>query len=161
MISNFPLWTFHLFVATFQQHLHMAYISLSWYDIPEIVVLIRISLIEGCCLQVRYCQGCTGRVNLVTNPVISHEWGKDREVFATSRIYLSSFVTHIFRNGEPSQCICPFSFDHYVFCSSSIYGFWLPLWYLQSLHTILWIEGTLWVSDGSCNFQFSVILHTW
>ena len=27
---------------------------------------------------------------------------------------------------------CPFSFGHCVFCSSSIYGFWLPLWYLQT-----------------------------
>jgi hypothetical protein len=49
MISIFPLWTFHLCVATFQKHLHMEYISLSWYDIPELVVSIRISLIEGCC----------------------------------------------------------------------------------------------------------------
>jgi hypothetical protein len=24
---------------------------------------------------------------------------------------------------------CTFSFGHYVVCSSSIYGFWLPLWY--------------------------------
>ena len=30
---------------------------------------------------------------------------------------------------------CTFSFGHYVVCSSSIYGFWLPLWYLQ---TLLW-----------------------
>ena len=30
---------------------------------------------------------CTRRVNLVTNPVISHEWGKDREVLTTSRTY--------------------------------------------------------------------------
>jgi hypothetical protein len=28
---------------------------------------------------------------------------------------------------------CPFSFGHCVVCSSSIYGFWLPLWYLQTL----------------------------
>ena len=50
MISIFPLWTFHLYVATFKQHLHMEDISLSWYDIPEFVVPIRrISLIEGCC----------------------------------------------------------------------------------------------------------------
>ena len=49
MISIFPLWTFHLYVVTLQQHLHMEYISLSWYDIPELVVNIRISLIEGCC----------------------------------------------------------------------------------------------------------------
>ena len=26
-----------------------------------------------------------------------------------------------------------FSFGHCVVCSSSIYGFWLPLWYLQAL----------------------------
>ena len=26
----------------------------------------------------------TSRVNLVTKPVISHEWGKDREVFTTN-----------------------------------------------------------------------------
>jgi hypothetical protein len=28
---------------------------------------------------------------------------------------------------------CTFSFVHCVFCSSSIYGFWLPLCYLQTL----------------------------
>jgi hypothetical protein len=28
---------------------------------------------------------------------------------------------------------CPFSFGHCVVCTSSIYGFWLPLWYLQTL----------------------------
>ena len=28
---------------------------------------------------------------------------------------------------------CTFSFDHCVVCSSLIYGFWLPLWYLQTL----------------------------
>ena len=39
-------------------------------------------------------------------------------------------------------CVCfvdhclsfyPFSSGHCVVCSSSIYGFWLPLWYLQTL----------------------------
>ena len=29
--------------------------------------------------------------------------------------------------------LCAFSFDHCVVCSSSIYGFWLPLWFRQSL----------------------------
>jgi hypothetical protein len=64
---------------------------------------------------------CSGRVisscstsgnqrgNLVTNPVINHERGKDREVFTTSN----------------------FSFGHCVVCSS-IYVLWLPLWYLQA-----------------------------
>ena len=34
-ISIFPLWTFHLYVATFQQHLLMEYISwLIWYCSP-------------------------------------------------------------------------------------------------------------------------------
>ena len=32
---------------------------------------------------------------------------------------------------------CTFSFGHCVVCSSSIYGFWLPLWYLQTLLTIV------------------------
>jgi hypothetical protein len=29
--------------------------------------------------------------------------------------------------------VCTVSFGHCVVCSSSIYGFWLPLWYLQTL----------------------------
>jgi hypothetical protein len=32
---------------------------------------------------------------------------------------------------------CPFSFGHCVVCSSPIYGFWLPLWYLQTLLKVL------------------------
>jgi hypothetical protein len=32
---------------------------------------------------------------------------------------------------------CAFSFGHCVVCSSSIYGLWLPLWYLQTLLIIL------------------------
>ena len=28
---------------------------------------------------------------------------------------------------------CTFSFGHCVVCSSSIYGFWFPLWYIQTL----------------------------
>jgi hypothetical protein len=43
------------------------------------------------------------RVNLVTNPVISREWGKDREVLTTSGTYPWSFVTQIFHNGQPSH----------------------------------------------------------
>jgi len=38
------------------------------------------------------------RVNLVTNPVISHEWGKDREVCTTSGTYPWLFMTQIFHN---------------------------------------------------------------
>jgi hypothetical protein len=38
----------------------------------------------------------TRRVNLVTNPVIIHDRGKDREVLTTSGTYPSSFVTQVF-----------------------------------------------------------------
>ena len=38
------------------------------------------------------------RVNLVTNPVTSHEREKDREVFTTSGTYPWSFVTHMGTN---------------------------------------------------------------
>jgi hypothetical protein len=45
----------------------------------------------------------TRRVNLVTKPLISHEWGKDRGMLTTSGTYPWSFVTHIFHNGQPSH----------------------------------------------------------
>jgi hypothetical protein len=45
----------------------------------------------------------TRRVNLVINPVISHERGKDREVLTTSGTYPWSFVAQIFHNGQPSR----------------------------------------------------------
>ena len=45
----------------------------------------------------------TRRVNLVTNPMISHEWGMHREVFTTSGIYLWLFVTQIFHNDQVSH----------------------------------------------------------
>jgi hypothetical protein len=35
---------------------------------------------------------------------------------------------------------CTFSFGHSVVCSSSIYGFWFSLWYLQ---TLLDLRGTM------------------
>jgi hypothetical protein len=51
-----------------------------------------------------YCStSSTSGVNLVTNPVISREWGKDREVFTTSGTYPWSFVTQIYHNGQPSH----------------------------------------------------------
>ena len=44
-----------------------------------------------------YSTSGTRRITLVTNPVISQEWGKDRRVFTTSGTYPWSFVTQIFR----------------------------------------------------------------
>ena len=49
----------------------------------------------------RYCSTSdTCSIILVTNPVTSHDWGKDREVFTTSGTYLWSFVTQIFHNEQ-------------------------------------------------------------
>ena len=50
-----------------------------------------------------YSTSGTRHVNLVTNSVISREWGKDLEVFTTSGTYPWSFVTQIFHNGQPSH----------------------------------------------------------
>ena len=41
----------------------------------------------------------TCRVTLVTNPMKSHEQGKDRKVFTTCETYPLSFVTQMFCNG--------------------------------------------------------------
>ena len=49
--------------------------------------------------------GDAHRVNLVANPVISHQRGKDREVLTTSGTYPWSFVTQIFHNGQPSSSV--------------------------------------------------------
>jgi hypothetical protein len=32
---------------------------------------------------------------------------------------------------------CTLSFGHYVVCSSSIYWFWLPLWYLKTILNVI------------------------
>ena len=45
----------------------------------------------------------TRRVNRVTNPVISHERGKDRKVLTTSGTYPWSIVTQVFHNGQLSR----------------------------------------------------------
>ena len=57
----------------------------------------------------------TRRVTLVTNPVISHEWGKEREVFTTSGAYPWSFVTQMFRKGK------------LLYTFHSQFLFWIPL----------------------------------
>jgi hypothetical protein len=49
------------------------------------------------------CSSDTRRVNLITNPVISHEQGKDRKVSTTNGTYPWSFVTQIFHSGQPSH----------------------------------------------------------
>ena len=66
----------------------------------------------------------TCRVNQVTNPVISHKWGNDREVFTTSGTYPWSFVTQIFHNGG----------DRKMF---EVMTSTLPIWTLGSVASLL------------------------
>jgi hypothetical protein len=47
--------------------------------------------------------GDTCRANLVTKPVISHEWGKDTEVFTTNRAFPWLLLIHMFHSGQPSH----------------------------------------------------------
>jgi len=49
--------------------------------------------------------------------------------------------------------LCFFSFGHCVACSSSIYGFWLPLWYLQALLTP--IVKLLWYTNRVLRLYFT------
>ena len=59
-------------------------------------------------------------------------------VFSGVRVsqYLVLYVCFV------DRCLsfCTFSFGHCVVCSSSIYGFWFPLWYLQTLLRTLLLE---------------------
>ena len=44
---------------------------------------------------------------------------------------------------------CTFSFGHCVVCSSSIYEFWIPLWYIQTLLTIYHTWGFFYIENRS------------
>ena len=57
-----------------------------------------------------------------------------RDVFSGVRVTRSLVLYVCFVD----RCLsfCTFSFGHCVVCSSSIYGFWLPLWCLQ---TLIWL----------------------
>ena len=54
--------------------------------------------------------------------------------------------------------LCPFSFGHCVFCPSSIYGFWFPRWYLQSL-LLLFVGGSMSYLHYFCLFGYSGVQH--
>ena len=45
---------------------------------------------------------------------------------------------------------CTFCSDHCVVCSSPIYGFWLPLWYLQTLLTFRWDDDVRYLPILHC-----------
>jgi hypothetical protein len=109
MVSIFPLWTFHLYVSTIQQHLHMEYISLSWYHIPEFVASIMVSLIAGCCLQGSYWTKGSSWLSwshhfesftvatmtwLTTMEYLCHKWPRICSNCRKHFMVLSSFMTY-------------------------------------------------------------------
>ena len=53
------------------------------------------------------------------------------QVFSEVRVTASLILCVSF----PHRCLsfCPFCFGHCDVCSSSVYEWWLPLWYLQTL----------------------------
>jgi hypothetical protein len=63
-----------------------------------------------------------------------------------SRIWHSSIVT-ICMFYRSLFVLWTFSFGHCFVCSSSIYGFWLPLWYLQTLLMISHLGQRKWSSQ--------------
>jgi hypothetical protein len=74
----------------------------------------------------------TRRVSLVEQELLTFpEHLNSASVFAGVRVTRSLVLYVCFVD----HCLsfCTFSFDHCVVYSSSIYGFWLPLWYLQTL----------------------------
>jgi hypothetical protein len=76
----------------------------------------------------------TRRVSLVEQELLTlSEHNSSPPVFSGVRLTRSLLLCVCFVDRFLS--FCTFSFDHCVVCPSSIYGFWLHLWYLQILHT--------------------------
>ena len=99
----------------------------------DLIISLKINLFSpwySCKIRAKQ-QSLTERIKKDT---ASHEW-EFFYTYSTPHRTLNgiSEVTpqHIFVD----RCLsfCTFSFEHCVVCSSSIYGFWWPLWYLQTL----------------------------
>ena len=78
----------------------------------------------------------TGFVTRLTRrvPLVEQELLTLPEHLSSPPVFSGVRVTRCFVDRCLSFCTC--SFDHCVVCFSSIYGFWLPLWYLQALLTL-------------------------
>ena len=81
----------------------------------------------------------TRRVNLVTNPEISQQWGKDREVFTTSGTYPWSFVIQIFHSGQVSHSVV-FLVFHIISKKT--------MWNMITLLMLMYETYVIWLTDG-------------
>ena len=91
-------------------------------------------------LITRFVTRLTRRVSLVEQELLTlQEHLSSPPVFSGVRVTRSLVLCVCFVDRCLSFCI--FSFGRCAVCSSSIYGFWLPLWYLQTLLLFyLWIS---------------------
>jgi len=83
-------------------------------------------------LITRFVTRLTWRMPLVKHELFTlPEYLNSPRVFSEVRVTRSLALCVSFED----RCfsLCTFSFGHCVVCSSSIYEFWLPLWYLQTL----------------------------
>jgi hypothetical protein len=87
---------------------------------------------------------------LLTLPkhLFSPLWGSCFSILVLCICFVDSFLS-----------FCLFYFGHCVVCHSSIYGFWLPLWYLQTLHSKVPVPRQ--ESEQSCICVLSVSIFTW
>ena len=84
---------------------------------------------------------CVGRntykmLSYFTNLYLSYYVNTSQEaiyVLVFSGVRVTRFLVLCVCFVDGCLSFCTFSFGHCVVCSSSIYGFWLPLWYLQTL----------------------------
>jgi hypothetical protein len=67
--------------------------------------------------------------------LLVEETGVPGEYHRPVASYLTNVLYH-WKKNIIDYSFCTFSFGHCVVCSSSIYGFWLPLWYLQKIESI-------------------------
>jgi hypothetical protein len=56
---------------------------------------------------------------------------------------------------------CTFSFGHCVVCSSSIYGFWLPLWYLLAIVLSVLLRFTILITPVVSSYSSKSATHRW
>jgi hypothetical protein len=74
-------------------------------------------------------------------PNVLNEWGSCYSICSFMCIFVDRCLS-----------FCTFSFGHCILCSSSIYGFWLPLWYLQTLLICSW--QWIWVHSHPYHLHF-------
>jgi hypothetical protein len=82
-----------------------------------------------------------GKLTLITNNhQRQHIWDVSCELFYIGWIFsgvrITRFLVLYICFADRCLSFCTFSFGHCAVCSSSVYGFWLSLWYTQPFLTL-------------------------